>query len=49
MVKKIVKDIDLKDKKVFVCVDFNVFLKDGVIIDDICIKVVLLIINYVLE
>lgn len=49
MVKKIIKDVDLKDKKVFVCVDFNVLLKDGVIINDNCIVVVLLIIKYVIE
>lgn len=49
MVKLIVKDVDLKGKKVFVCVDFNVFLKDGVIINDNCIIVVFLIIKYIIE
>lgn len=37
MVKKIVFDLDLKGKIVLVCVDFNVFLKDGEIINDNCI------------
>lgn len=38
------KDIDVKGKWVFCCVDFNVLMKDGKVIDEICICVVIFII-----
>lgn len=44
MNKKLICDVDLKGKCVFCCVDFNVFMKEGKIIDEICICVVFFII-----
>lgn len=47
--KKTIRDFDLYNKKVIIRVDFNVPIKDGIIIDDNRIKESLLTINYALE
>lgn len=46
---KTVKDIDLKDKRVIMRVDFNVPIKNGTITDDTRIRESLKTINYILE